>query len=139
MKKFYVLIMTVAILFSCSKKEKHVEETSDWKELDSFHKIMADAYHPMTESGNLAPAKQLMNQLAGEAAKWSASTLPDKVNTPKMKESLQKLKIDARVLADNINKGTSDDVVKDKLTKLHDQFHEIMKVWYNKAEQHVGE
>lgn len=136
MKKFFVLFIAGAALFSCSKKVKHDAGSSDWKELEAFHKIIADVYHPMKESGNLAPAKQLMSQLADEAEKWSASTLPDKVNTPKMKENLQKLKIDARVLADNVSKGASDDVVKDQLTKLHDQFHGIMKAWYNENEKH---
>jgi|GEM_PF-1616152 len=128
MKRFPVLILSAVVLFSCSNKEKH-EESSDWKELDSFHKIMAKAYHPLKDSGNLDPTKQLINQLADEAEKWSNAALPDNMNTPEVKAKLQKLKTDSRALANEIRDGASNDQIKDKMIKLHDQFHEIMKAW----------
>jgi hypothetical protein len=50
MKKIYVGILVGAALISCSK--------SDWKELESFHELMAKIDHPMIDSGDLTPAKQ---------------------------------------------------------------------------------
>jgi len=135
MKRLPVLILSAVVLFSCSSKEKH-EESSDWKELDAFHKIMAKAYHPLKDSGNLDPTKQLINQLADEAEKWSNAALPDNMNTPEVKARLQKLKTDSRALANEIHEGASDDQIKDQMIKLHDQFHEIMKAWiHNDGEE----
>ena len=129
MKGFPVLVLSAIVLFSCANKKSHEEESGGWKELDAFHKIMAKAYHPLKDSGNLVPAKQLINQLAEEAEKWSGADLPEKVNTSEMKEKLQKLKTEARVLANDVRDGASDDLLKDKMIKLHDQFHEIMEAW----------
>lgn len=132
MKKIQVAILVGMVSFSCSKKEK--QEAGDWKELEAFHKVMADVYHPMKDSGNLVPARQLMTQLAEEAEKWSQTALPEKVNTPEVKEKLQKLKTDARTLADEIKRSAPDEAVKEGVTKLHEQFHDIMKAWYDTKE-----
>jgi hypothetical protein len=136
MNRPLVLILSVIVLASCSNKKSHEEESGDWKELDAFHKIMAKAFHPLKDSGNLDPTKQLVNQLADEVEKWSSADLPEKVNTPEVKEKLQKLKTDSRTLANDIHDGASDDLIKEKMFKLHDQFHEIMEVW---SRQHEGE
>jgi len=134
MKKLSVLILSAIVLFSCSKKEKHEEKSGDWKELEEFHKIMAKVYHPLKEEENLEPAKKLMSQLADEADKWSVAELPEKVNTPAMKEKLTRLKTDARTLADEITKGASDEIIKEKLNQLHEEFHEIRKTWASSKE-----
>jgi hypothetical protein len=42
---------------------------------------------------------------------------------------LQKLQADARALADEIARGASDAIIKEKMIKLHDQFHSIMEAW----------
>ena len=132
MKKLLFLLLSGAVLFSCSNKENSEEESADWKELDAFHKIMAEAYHPLKDSGDLAPTKQLIKQLADEAEKWSNSELPEKVDTPEMKEKLEKLKINARVLESEVQKGAADSIVMTKMNLLHDQFHGIMEAWHSK-------
>jgi len=95
---------------------------------------MADVYHPLTDSGNLVPARKLVNQLAEEADKWSSTELPEGVNTPAMKEQLNTLKMQARGLAHQIAKGANDDLVKDKVNQLHQQFHAIQKSRLNSKE-----
>lgn len=117
----------LVLVCACSHKEKHDEKMGEWKEMDSFHKIMAAAFHPMKDSGNIAPVKQLAGQLADEAERWATSSLPEQVNNDEMKSALEKLKKDSRALADEISKGASDDVIKEKLNALHDQFHKIME------------
>jgi len=132
MKKFLVLLLSSVVLFSCSNKESNEGESGDWKELDAFHKIMAQAYHPLKDSGDPAPTKQLITQLADEAEKWSNSELPEKVNTPEMKGRLQKLKTDSRALENEIHSGATDGTIKEKMNLLHDQFHQIMEAWHSK-------
>jgi hypothetical protein len=134
------ILIVAALSFACSKKEKHHhEKTGEWKELDSFHKVMAEAFHPLKDSGNLEPAKKLAAHLADEAAKWAASSLPEDVNNDQMKVYLEQLKSDSRSFADDIAKGVPDDVLKAKVIALHDQFHKIMEAsqgGHHDAEEH---
>ena len=83
------------------------------------------------------PALLLIGQLANEAEKWSNATIPKKVDTQEVKGKLQKLKTDARTLANDIRDGASDDLIKDKMIKLHDQFHEIMEAWNQNDDEQI--
>lgn len=134
-KHFYFLVLTIALI-SCGKKEHH-EEASNWKELDSFHTLMAEAFHPLKDSGNVEPATRMMDQLATEAEKWAAAPPPEKVNTPEMKEMLNKLKTDLRKLSDDIKDGAPEDQIGTAFFDIHDQFHKIMETWNGeKGEEH---
>jgi hypothetical protein len=133
----FVFILSLLGMGGCSHKEKNQSDASHWKELDSFHEIMAASYHPLMDSGNLAPARKLINEMADEAAKWSASPLPEKVDNDKVKSNLEKLKTDTRALADEIKNGATDEVVKEKLTAIHTLFHHLSEAWHEKpGEEH---
>lgn len=133
MKNIFAFILCLAALASCSTKAEQ-EQSAEWKELDSFHALMAKVYHPLKDSGDLKPAKEEMTRLADAAADWSAASLPEKVNTPAMREKLEKLKTESRALAHEISASASDDVIKAKVVKLHDLFHSIMEEWNNRKE-----
>ena len=139
MKKFPFALLSVLFLFSCSKKEKHETEPGEWKELDDFHTVMAKAYHPLKDSGNVAPVKLLINELADKADKLSSSLLPKKVDNAEMKSRLEKLKADAHGLATEISHGATDDSIKEKLNSLHDQFHKILEAWHNRGDDEDDE
>ncbi len=126
MRNLVAIVVLLSFCAACSHKEHH-EEKAEWKELDSFHKIMADAFHPLKDSGNLAPAKKLATQLAEEAERLASSSLPEKLSNDEMKSNLEKLKTDSKALADEISKGATDDTIKQRLGALHDQFHKIME------------
>lgn len=123
------LVVTLATLVACSHKEEHHEENGEWKELESFHTLMADAYHPLKDSGNVEPAKLLMEKLAAEAEQWAAAPLPAKVDNDDVKAKLQKLKADSRQLASDVKGGAPDDQIGKSLTEIHQQFHGIMEAW----------
>ncbi len=138
-EKIFIHENRVSFIFSlvilsagCTKRTSHEHKAAEWKELNSFHELMAKAYHPLKDSGDLAAARQVMNEMADEAEKWAAATLPEKVNTADMKRKLEKLKVDTRSLANAIKAYVADEIVKEKLIALHDQFHEIMEVWNDK-------
>ena len=135
MKNQILILVLLASSFACSTRNHH-DEKGEWKELNSFHKIMAEAFHPLKDSGNVAPAKKLAIQLAEEADRWASSSLPEKVNNEEMKANLEKLKAETKSLADEIGKGASDDVVKERLSSLHNQFHKIMEAW--QGDSHHG-
>jgi len=108
----------------------------DWKEMDSFHMIMAETFHPYKDSSNLEPAKTHAEHLAMEADKWASSTLPEKVNNEETKEQLNKLKTDTRAFADRVKAGAPDAELATQLTAVHDLFHQIQESWYGGGGEH---
>ncbi len=122
------LMVALITMVACSHKEHH-EENTEWKELESFHKLMAEAFHPLKDSGNVEPATRMMDQLATEAERWAASPLPTKVDNDDVKAKLEKLKTDLRQLANSIKDGAPDDQVGTTFFEIHEQFHAIMEAW----------
>ncbi len=146
--KILVLISVLAIGFtSCSTKEKSGEaeattteaDPNEWPEMDSFHMIMAEAFHPYKDSTNLEPVKRLAEEMAMEADKWASTALPAKVNNDAVKAQLNQLKTDTRGLADKIKSGASDAEIGNSLKSLHDSFHGIMEAWNGSEENHEHE
>ena len=129
-----ILSMFTAILWSCggsgTKHEgEHTADDNTWAEMDSYHMIMAESYHPLKDSANLAPARENAEALAVEAEKWASAKLPDRVNNDEMTTRLQNLKSSSRAFADKVKSGATDEELSSALTALHDEFHHIMEAW----------
>jgi hypothetical protein len=141
----YLLIFALISFMSCTSKTETTQsdtveaEADDWKEMDSFHMIMAEAFHPYKDSTNLEPAKRLAEEMATEAEKWASAALPEKVNNDKVKEALQKLKTDTRAFAELTKTGADNATVGASLNALHDSFHGIMESWHGGGEKHEHE
>jgi hypothetical protein len=124
-------VLIIAIAACTGKKESAAENDSDeWPEMDSFHMIMSDAYHPFKDSANLEPAKRLAEELALEAVRWQEASLPKKADNTDMKEQLEKLKLESRAFADQVKANVSDTELGNSLTALHESFHKIMETWH---------
>jgi hypothetical protein len=144
MKKQLLSLLTLVliVLISCNSKKEEASsdnataESEEWKEMDSFHMIMAEAFHPYKDSSNLAPAKKLAEEMAAEADKWAAASLPAKVNNDNVKQQLEKLKADTRAFADQVKASTADADLGTALNTLHDNFHGIMEAWHGGGEIH---
>ena len=132
-----VVLIAALMIFGCSAKHdsEGVTDNAEWPEMESFHMVMADAYHPFKDSANLEAAKSLAPNLAAEADDWAAASLPEKVNDEQTKQRLQKLKADAHTLADMVNSHAPDDAIGKQLTGLHDSFHMIMESWNDNEEE----
>lgn len=107
----------------------------EWKEMDEFHMVMAETFHPYKDSADLAPVKSKVTQLVAAADQWVSSSLPAKVDNDEMKASLQELKSETEVLEDIVHSG-SDDAIGQQLTKVHDKFHHIQEHWYGDHDHH---
>lgn len=136
---FGVMVMTIGC---SSKKEEHHDHTGsnitkeEWKEMDDFHMVMAEAFHPFKDSANVEPAKQNAAALVESANKWSQAELPEKFEgDDEIKFKLNQLKTDAATFAEVARTG-DDKAIGNSLTKLHDLFHEIQESWYG---GHSGE
>jgi hypothetical protein len=133
-----LLLAGIIVVSSCgSKKEGDHDhdkseagaESKEWKEMDEYHMIMAEAFHPFKDSANLEPAKSRASELVAAADKWASAPLPKKVDNDEMKTKLQELKSESMALADVVQTG-NDQAVGEQLNKLHDLFHAIQEMWY---------
>ena len=136
-----LVLFNILCLLSCSgKKEEHHEEVTatesdEWEDLDSFHMIMAESFHPYMDSGNLVPAKENAAAMEELASKWANAPLPDKVNNEHVKQLLSELKHSTANFKIMIP-DAPDDVLGDSLSSLHDLFHGIQESWYKNEEHH---
>lgn len=151
MKKLTLCLMILGgsyFIVSCDSKQKseadqteqeahhdNDEAAKDWTEMDDFHMIMAEAFHPYKDSTNLAPAKAIAAEMAANASKWAEAPLPERVNNDKVKAKLQELK-SGTVAFEELVKTGDDKQIGEALTKLHDQFHEVQEAWYGGGHQH---
>jgi hypothetical protein len=124
---------------SCGKKDHKDEHAStsprEWKEMDDFHMVMAEAFHPYKDSAYLEPAKQIAGEMASVAKEWKSSDKPEGIEADKFDEKLERL----ATLTDEFSslvKSESDEVLGQKLTGLHDLFHELQNDFYAGAEGH---
>ena len=133
-----VFVFITMLVLPCSSKKDdshahahHASEGEDvWKEMDDFHMIMAETFHPYKDSSNLEPAKTMAGELMAAAAAWASAPLPEKVDNATVKSKLQQLKAQAAALAESV-KSADDNAVGEKLTTVHDTFHAIQEAWYD--------
>lgn len=133
----WLLVGIVLMIAACSsKKEKHNGHdnrsagSEEWKEMDDFHTVMAEAFHPFKDSSDLEPAKNKASALVSAAEEWAHAPLPEKFDgDDEIKFKLNQLKVDASTFANVVNTG-DDKAIGQSLTKLHDLFHEIQESWY---------
>jgi len=134
------IILTACLLACSGKKESHQEESTtidseEWDELDSFHFVMAESFHPFIDSGNLVPAKENAAAMEELAAKWANAPLPAKVNNDHVKKLLIKLK-QSTTNFKTMLPDAPDEVLGDSLSTLHDLFHGIQESWYKNEDHH---
>lgn len=144
--KTMAFVAVLALLYACGAKnesettaETATEELEEWKEMDAFHMVMAEAFHPYKDSTNLEPAKAGAEAMAAEAEKWASAALPAKVDNEQVKAALAQLKTDTRAFADKVAAGSSNEELGAALTNLHDQFHAIMEAWHGGGGHKHGE
>lgn len=142
----FLTLLAAGVWGGCSGKKDHDKHGDDhehehavskdeWKEMDEFHMLMADAFHPYKDSTNLEPAKTKAVELAAAAEKWANAPLPEKVNNDEIKSKLEQLKTGTAAFVETVKSG-DDKKIGDELTTLHDQFHEIQEVWYGGHGEH---
>lgn len=129
----FVILTLITLACASKKEEAHdhdaAKDQTVWKEMDTFHMVMAETFHPFKDSANLEPVKMRATELAVAADEWVAAPLPEKVDNDEIKSKLEKLKSEATTLAETV-KSADDNVIADQLTKLHDTFHELQEAWY---------
>jgi len=119
MKKITCLLVTALILVSAANAQNKT-----WKEKEDFHAVMSETFHP-AEEGKLEPIKNRSQEMADKAMAWLRSTAPEGFDKNKIKESLKNLVKGAKELNKLVKSNAADTVLKEKLSALHDTFHQI--------------
>jgi hypothetical protein len=143
--RYLLFVALIAFIsFSCSEKSKEHEEGTaeddiEWKEMDEFHTIMADVYHPLKDSNDLAPIKKESGNFSAAATTWAQAKLPSKVDNEETKQLLAQLEDGAQALDKMVKEGSADEEIAAKLTSLHDTFHSIMEKWHKAGKEDGAE
>jgi len=122
MKKVACVLIAVFILIAFT----HAQEKKAWKEMNDFHIIMSETFHP-AEEGHFEAIKKRSQEMADKAVAWQKSVAPDGYDKKKVEASLNKLVKGTKELNSLVKAKSSDKVLKVKLSGLHDIFHEIME------------
>lgn len=139
---FYVLTMLVVFgTVSCTQKEHkssvehHGVSSDEWKEMDEFHMVMAESFHPYKDSSNLEPAIKNSEAMIAAAERWANAPLPEQVDNDETKAKLKELTDATADFADIVNNGDPQKIG-ESLTAMHDLFHELQETWYGAAAGH---
>ncbi len=130
-----IILLFIGVVISCTTKPGG-GESDEWPEMDSYHMLIAEAFHPYKDSSNLEPSKRLAIELSLEADNWQEATLPDKVNNDAMRGLLDSLKADSHRFAYLVKAGATDQEIGASLTAVHDRFHKVMEAWHGEGEKH---
>lgn len=123
MKKTLSLL---AVALSLAFISTQAQEKTGWKEMDEFHAVMSATFHP-SEEGKLEPIKSRSGEMVNKAIRWQKSNAPKEYNKKAAKASLKKLVSGSKELHQLVKGNATDDVLKQKLSSLHDIFHEVME------------
>ena len=106
------------------KMEDHAR--SGWKELDAFHLVMMQTWHPASMRNNLIPIRSRAGELSDKAQLWSKSSFPAPCDTPALREAVIKAAEQALALVPLVVSG-GDEQVKAALKGVHDTFAIVEK------------
>ncbi len=95
---------------------------SGWKELDAFHMLMMETWHPVKKSGDLAPIRAKAAAMSNAATTWAAAAVPKACDTKPIRDAVAAVARDSRSLAELVAKQGADADVKKSLSSLHDTF-----------------
>jgi len=122
MKKIFPLLIIAIAGFTFAQAQKK----TSWKEMDAFHEVMAKTFHP-AEEGKLEPIRARSQEMLDKATTWENSAAPAGYDKGAVKKTLKQLVKGAKELNQLVTDKAIDKVLKEKLSVLHDLFHEIME------------
>ena len=124
MKKIVALVLIIALL--ATTKSSQAQQKAKWNELEAFHDVMGKTFHS-AEEGKLEPIKNHSKDLVEKAIAWKNSTAPAGYDKAAIEKSLKRLVKEAKELDKMVKARSPDTSIKEKLSGLHDTFHEIME------------
>ncbi len=100
---------------------------SGWKELDAYHKLMMDTWHPAKGKNDLKPFKAKANDMAAAAKLLKASTPPKGCDAPGLRKAADELSPATSDAAVMVAKKAGDAELKAALGALLEKFEVLEK------------
>jgi hypothetical protein len=123
MKKILTLVLAV---FVFAGRNSVKAQKAKWNEMEEFHTVMSQTFHP-AEEGKLEPIKTRSGEMLAKAKAWKISNAPEGYNKKAVKGLLKDLVKGSKELDRMVKENATDAMLTEKLSKLHDIFHEIME------------
>lgn len=95
-----------------------------WKELQSFHTVMAKTFHP-AEEGNLKPVRENADDLLAKAKEWKAAAVPAGFKKEETAKVLTALVAKCTEIQKAVKSKADDKTLTTLITEAHDVFHQI--------------
>ncbi|HSU28289.1 MAG TPA: hypothetical protein VLJ68_07905 [Chitinophagaceae bacterium] len=123
MKKILSLLFVLAALSITNRSQA---QQPVWKEMEDFHTVMSETFHP-AEEGKLGPIRARSAEMVTKASAWKSSDAPNGFNKVVVKKQLKKLVKGSKEIDRLVVAKAADKVITEKLSALHDIFHDIME------------
>ena len=115
-------------------KEKTMKSMSDdhhmmsgWKELDTFHSVMAATWHPVAKSKDLTVIRERAGALSDAAQAWAKSKAPKACETKEIQDAIAAVVSQSKSVAELVEKKAADAEVTSALRDVHDKFEIVEK------------
>ncbi len=135
-------VPSIAVCQAGQTKTGHEMEAghmkSAWKEMDTFHTVLAAAYHPASSKKDVGPLREKANDLAFAAKSWSTSTPPASCNTAEVKSRVATIASDALAIANEVLASATDASLLTSIDELHTKFEKVEKACGGHAMKHDG-
>lgn len=112
-----------------SKAKAHgghaAEHTSGWRQLDAYHLVMMQVWHPAKEKGDLSPVRAHAGALAARADSVASGPVPRACDTASNRDHVTRIRQDSHALAALVKRAAGDAEVMSALRTLHDRFEVV--------------
>lgn len=107
----------------------------EWKELDAFHTVMSETFHP-AEEGNLQPVRDNAADLLTKAKEWQMASVPEGYDKVKTTSMLKSLVAKCKGIKAAVKAKKSDKELTKLITEAHDVFHKIVEECKTSSDGH---
>lgn len=107
----------------------------EWKELDAFHTVMSETFHP-AEEGNLQPVRDNAAELLTKAKEWQMAPVPEGYDKELTAKTLKTLVAKCKGLKSAVKAKKNDKELTKLITEAHDVFHKIVEECKTSSDEH---
>jgi len=132
----YVLLFALGLMAGCGGGASSTEK--EWPQLDSFHDVMAQAWHPVEDSGNFEPAKRLAADMEQGAREWTEAPVPAQLDKAEVSARIKVLLDSCAAFRKAVEAGRPDSLLKPSLAEMHHLFHRLQESWHHAGKADGG-
>jgi hypothetical protein len=95
---------------------------SGWKELDDYHMLMMQTWHPIKDKHDVGPARAKARHMVVAAKLLAKSNGPKGCDNPGLRNAAEQLVGETEAVAALVDRKATDDAISAKMKTLHDKF-----------------